>query len=721
VNLSDCTRCSLHKNSMCVGLTGYGSTTTGMTLVVVPGPSTEDDVSNTLMSGRMGISLQSLMDDAGFAKTEWRVTGAIRCVGAPSTSEIDACRFHLKEEILRLKPSVIVAMGDVALRSLCRRAGLGVARGTSLPLHNEFGYACDVYPTYSPAFIQVVPKSRPTVVTDLRRVADRLKEDDHVKYTRQEVDEWSEDGPTSFDIETDFFVTGGEAVVQVGYYSGSTGTARVSGRVPKLVRGHPLIGHNSWGFDVPILRRAGVHVPDLGDDTMVLAYLDDESQPRGLEALCVKYLGVKGWKEGLHAEIGSEEFALYNARDTIHTYNLWRVLCERLGSRKRVHDYIMRPAFEAFRACSERGLYINQTAAHKWEKHYSDERARLYGELANETTIRNPNSSQQVSQYFFGDKKKSSDVAHLLALGTPIAKKVIDARHPGKMLSTFVRPYTALGRIHFPYNILGTDSGRVSARHHNMPRELKSMFGAPPGGCFASVDYAAIEFRFAAWVAGVKNVLDRYAADPNFDPHRWFAGHFYNIPESEVTKEQRQIAKSGNFGLLYKSSAAGLAAYAFKMSGIHMSLRTAVQVRNAWLELLPEIPAFWDRTEAFLREHGYVESVTGRRRNFGDPRLLPRSGGAWNEMVRQGINHMVQSPCTDIAQSALALCHQSGLPINGFFHDSVTFEFSCAEETYRSRSDIQRLMTKDTPAYLKTHFDVDITVPLEVEFTYTYG
>lgn len=453
---------------------------------------------------------------------------------------------------------------------------------------------------------------------------------------------------------------------------------------------------------------------------MVLAYLDDESQPRGLEALCVKYLRVKGWKEGLHAEIGSEEFALYNARDVRYTYELWRVLCDRLGPRKRIHDLIMRPAFEAFSACSERGLYINQRVAHEWEEYYSTERARLYGELASETTIRNPNSSQQVSEYFFGDKKKSSDMAHLLALNSPTAQKVIDARHPGKMLSTFVRPYAKLQRIHFTYNILGTDSGRVSARHHNMPRELKTMFGAPAGKTLLSVDYAAIEFRFAAWLAGVKGVLDRYAADPNFDPHRWFAAHFFGIPESEVTKEQRQIAKSGNFGLLYKSSAAGLAEYAFKTSGVRMSLRTAMAVREAWLALLPEIPLFWDETERFLRQHGYVESITGRRRNFGDPRLLPKAGGAWNEMVRQAVNHLVQSPCTDIAQTALALCHQSALPVNGFFHDSVTFEFH-GQISDRDRSQIRQLMITDTIAYLKQRFGVEITVPFEVEFTETEG
>ena len=661
----------------------------------------------------MRTMLLGLMADAGFAETDWRLTAATRCVGAPNTSEIDACREYLKAEIHEVKPDVIIAMGDVALRSLCKRSGVGNARGTSLPLHPEFEYAADVYPVYSPALLHVQPKIRNTMVADLRRVHDRLKEDDHVAYIRTHVDRWSEDGPVAFDIETDFFVTGGERVVQVGYYSPKTGTSNISDTVPSVVRGCPIIGHNSWGFDAPVLRRNGADVPDLGDDTMVLAYLDDESQPRGLEALCVKYLGVKGWKEGLHAEIGSEQFALYNARDVVHTYRLWEVLTARLGDRKRIADFIMRPAFEAFQACSKRGLFIDQAAAFKWEAHYTAEQGRLAGQLK-AAGLQNPNSPAQVSRLLFGDPKKSSDISHLLALDLPIAKEIIDYRHAGKMLSTFNRPYMELGRIHFPYNILGTDSGRVSARHHNMPRELKDMFGAPKGRCLVSVDYSAIEYRFACWLAGVRTVLDRYTDNPGFDPHRWFASLFYHISEPDVSKSQRQVAKSGNFGLLYKSLPPGLSEYCFRTTGIRMPLRTAYEVRGAWLGAHKEIPPWWDATERFIREHGYIESVFGRRRHFGDPELLPKAGGRWNEMVRQGVNHLVQSPCTDIAQTGLALCHQSGLPVNGFFHDATTFEFDSASER-----DIRELMTTQTTNRLRDIFGVDITVPLEVEFTYS--
>jgi uracil-DNA glycosylase family 4 len=714
-----CPNCPRASACISPDVPGRGSAALHGVLLVGPEPTTADDLAGEVMSGRIGVLLDGLMADAGFKPDEWRVVSAVRCPGKCGTAEIDACRELLKDEIHEFQPSTIVALGDIALRALCRQSGLTSRRGTDVNLHPEFEYESQVFPTYSPQMLLVVPKVRNTVVSDLRRAHDRLKKEESINYVRKDIDCWTASDPTALDVETDFFVTGGDTIVQWAVFDGKS-PATVSSISPRYVTG-PIIGHNSWAFDVPVLQRNGANIQSIGDDTMVLAYLDDEAQPRGLEALSVKYLGVKGWKEGLHAEIGSEEFAAYNARDVENTYRLWEVLCDRLGPRKRIHDHIMRPAFGAFEACSERGLFINQRIAAEWEAKYAEEQGRLRQSIVERTGIGNPNSPRQVASYLFGNPRHSSDVAHLLASSNPIAKDIIAYRHAGKMLSTFVRPYSKLGRIHFPYNILGTDSGRVSARHHNMPRELKAMFGAPKGKCYASVDYSAIEFRFAVWLAGCAGALDEYIQNPDFDPHSWFAGHFYGIDSYSVTKEQRQIAKSGNFGLLYKSSAEGLAQYAFKTSGIRMSLTDARNIRSAWLDLLPEVLVWWDSTSATLRKQGYIESVSGRRRHFGNPELLPKSGGLWNEMVRQAVNHTIQSPCTDIAQLGLVACHERGFPINGFFHDAITFEWDSEEEAHACEDEVRRAMVEEPINKLRDIFGIDITVPLTVEFTYVPG
>lgn len=702
-------------SSPCVGSRVLGR---GRTLVVGPGPTTADDIAGEPLSGRDGVLLRGIMADAGFAPDDWCYASAMSCVDKPTTELIAAQLNRLKGVLTDVNPVTVVLLGAVALRALCKREGLKSLRGDSLPLHPDFVCGTEAFPSYDPGYVLRTPNARPTVVADLRRVRDRVKEDEPVEYTRDlypglVAGGWVSRSPVAIDIETDYFETGGSSLVQLAYHADGLPTI-VSGSPPACIEANPIITHNGWGFDIPLLRRSGCRIEGLGDDTMVLAYLDDQSQPRGLEALCVKYLGVKGWKAGITAPIGSDLFAEYNARDAAYTYRLWSVLTDRLGGRKRIADSVMRPAHDAFRACSERGLYIIQSAAESFEREMEATQTRFRSLLP----VENPNSTQQVAQWLFGDKKHSTDIMALTKLGTPEAKAVLDYRHPGKMLSTFIRPYKELGRIHFEYNILGTDTGRVTARHHNMPRELKSMFGAPNGGCLLSVDYSAIEFRLAVWLAGVTDVLARFQADPSFDPHRWFAARFYGVAEQAVTKAQRQIAKSANFGRLYKNSPQGMREYAYKTAGVVMNMTQSRTLCDGWLAAMPQIEPWWNATERFLKENGYAESATGRRRHFGDPDLLPR-GGAFNEMVRAAINHRVQSLATDVAQTGLILCWRAGLPVNGFFHDSVTFEFDSKAEAEANEDLIRHLMTTATVERLRDRFDVDITIPLAVEATYS--
>ena len=244
----------------------------------------------------------------------------------------------------------------------------------------------------------------------------------------------------------------------------------------------------------------------------------------------------------------------------------------------------------------------------------------------------------------------------------------------------------------------------------NLPREYKAFFGAPPGKCLLSVDYGQIEFRLAVWVAGVMSVMKLYDEDPNFDVHAWMA------PKLGTT---RQIAKSANFGLLYKSSAEGLRVYCQK-NGITISTRESLGISLDWVEAMPEIKEWWLSTEAFVRKHGYVETMTGRRRHFGDPAMLPK-GAAWNEMVRQAVNMEIQSLAFDVAATGLALCHQAGYPVNGFIHDSIMFEFDSVEEANAAEACIRDILTVKAVDYLEEHFGFRITVPLTVEFTYTKG
>jgi hypothetical protein len=226
-----------------------------------------------------------------------------------------------------------------------------------------------------------------------------------------------------------------------------------------------------------------------------------------------------------------------------------------------------------------------------------------------------------------------------------------------------------------------------------------------PGG---QADYSAIEFRLAAWIAREEGVLERFRQDPFWDPHRWFAALYYNILEEEVTDDQRQVAKSANFGLLFKALPPTLVDYTRATTGIVLSLAEATRIRRAWLAALPGFPKWWERTERFIAKHGYVESPTGRRRHFGPPEIVRRSYKL-AEFVREGVNAQVQGFAADVALLGLHGAYVDGLPITGFYHDAISFDTEVEPEL------VARSMLAVPKNILGERFGIYLDIPLAIE------
>jgi DNA polymerase I-like protein with 3'-5' exonuclease and polymerase domains len=240
---------------------------------------------------------------------------------------------------------------------------------------------------------------------------------------------------------------------------------------------------------------------------------------------------------------------------------------------------------------------------------------------------------------------------------------------------------------------------------------LRAFFSAPLRRRLLNADYSAIEFRVAAWVAGEGSIIQRYRDCPTFDPHTWVTAQFYGIPESEVTKEQRQVFKSYNFGLLYMAQPKTVQEYIFKTTGLEISLEEAERGHKFWHGQFPAFRRWYAQTWEELKAYGYVESATGRRRHFVDEVIYqPRWKRAAD--LREAVNFKVQSLAADIALTALARCHQVGLPINGFVHDSISFEIGDNEDLTEW---ITQCMVEYPVNYLRENFGVNFTMPLAVE------
>lgn len=526
-------------------------------MIVGQGPGKREDMAGEAFIGPSGQLLDAMLRDAGYDPTEVYVTNATRCRAPddrqPYPSEVDACRPYLEDEIRRIDPEVIVAMGDAAMRSLLKLGGVQSKRGQAFGLHNAFGDLAgrEVYPTYHPAYVLRYPMARNVVVSDLRRVRDRTKAPAPVPWV------WWEGqvippGPVGFDIETDYdrkTKRGGDALVQAAIATKDC-VYVAHERAYELIKqleGRSVFTLNGWDFDNPKCRALGLLVPH-GIDVMALAYLDDEQQPLGLESLAVKYLQVRGWKDERDAPVGSDEFALYNARDAWYTLQLAAHLYKILGTstngvpRARLVTDIMSGAREALDACSIRGIRINAgpvaVANTRFSAQIADKLAAIREQVAD--SKHNPNSPAQVGAileqrgYYLpatetGKPSTSAGVLNMLPQDDAYVQALLAYREAQKRKSTYIDPYQKIietpdGRAHPEYTIWRTVTNRTSARNpnvQNLDRTLKDFLDVD------SVDYSSIEFRLAAWCAREETILTRFRDNPEWDPHIHFARTFY--------------------------------------------------------------------------------------------------------------------------------------------------------------------------------------------------
>jgi DNA polymerase-1 len=232
-------------------------------------------------------------------------------------------------------------------------------------------------------------------------------------------------------------------------------------------------------------------------------------------------------------------------------------------------------------------------------------------------------------------------------------------------------------------------------------------------------DYGALEFRLGAWFSGAKTVLDNYAENPDWDAHTWFAREFYGLkPGDEVTRQMRQVAKSANFSQLFGGYWKTMQTYGAGL-GIKLSQKNCEQAHEFFHHLLPEVRPWWASVSDRVKRHGYIETPTGRRRNFGEWKNIPYQ--MRGDVEREAVNMLPQSFGHDLTLLSLANCHAEGLPIVHELHDAILFEmdeFTSEEQKLNFEALVRGCMIDRPRATLKAEFGVDLTVPLTVEFKY---
>lgn len=285
-----------------------------------------------------------------------------------------------------------------------------------------------------------------------------------------------------------------------------------------------------------------------------------------------------------------------------------------------------------------------------------------------------------------GFKINSTSEVDLSKYGTdPIIKAVLKHREASKMLSTFVdvlptRRHETTGRIHADFNQFGAKSGRFTCRNPNLQQQPKSydwrdIFRAEPGNVFVTSDYSQIELRIIGQVSDDAEFIRAYTEGE--DLHKLTASKVFGVPLKEVTKQQRSIAKTVNFGIAYGMGAGGLKGNLQKV-GIEISDEEAKTVIDGFNKAYPSVYRHLQAQSQRGLQKLQIRNAAGRLFKFDEP----HDGREEGRVKRESKNLPIQSLCADMVKDALAVLFEKLEPMGVKFvntvHDELVFE--CKKE-----------------------------------------
>lgn len=247
-----------------------------------------------------------------------------------------------------------------------------------------------------------------------------------------------------------------------------------------------------------------------------------------------------------------------------------------------------------------------------------------------------------------------------------IAQILLDWRRANTELQ-FITSWLELvdteNRIHSTYNYYRVITGRLSSQDPNMqqvPKSAKKAFCAAPGYALVRADYSQIELRVAAHQAPCEPMIEAFKQGK--DLHRVMAAIMAGCAEEDVTPDQRQGAKAGNFGFLFGMQAHKFVTYADDTYGVVFTHEEAEAVRTAFFETWTGMQEWHNRMIAASYNEGFVKSPLGRLRRNPDP--------------LQAINSPVQGMASDMMTLAAGIIMRTYPQVRpvALVHDAIYCE-----------------------------------------------
>ncbi|WP_130733493.1 DNA polymerase I [Flavobacterium sp. J27] len=499
------------------------------------------------------------------------------------------------------------------------------------------------------------------------------------------------------------------------------------------------IGQN-LKYDLKILAGYGIEVKGKFFDTMIAHYLINPDMRHNMDVLSETYLkyapksietliGKKGKNQKSMRDVNIEDVKEYAVEDADITFQLkehFQPILERVGT-KKLFDSIEIPLVEVLAAMENEGINLDVDFLQKMSKdmqlEIDDFEQKIYT-IAGETF--NLASPKQLGDILFdklkigGTKQKKTktgqyatgeEILSYLAKDNEIVRYILEWRQLVKLKSTYVDALPNqvdqnTKRVHTDYMQTVAATGRLSSNNPNLQnipirtergREIRKAFIARDENyILLAADYSQIELRIIAALSGETTMIEAFKNGE--DIHRSTASKVFNVPLEEVTKEQRSNAKTVNFGIIYGVSAFGLS------NQTDLSRSESASLIDAYYKTYPKLKAYISDQVDFAREHGYVETILGRRRYLKDinsANAVVRGGAE-----RNAVNAPIQGSAADIIKIAMINIHKRLKKENWKskmllqVHDELVFDVHQSElETIQTmiKSEMENAFTLDVP------------------------
>tara|TARA_R110000868_G_scaffold29732_2_gene110496 strand:- start:1048 stop:3900 length:2853 start_codon:yes stop_codon:yes gene_type:complete len=472
------------------------------------------------------------------------------------------------------------------------------------------------------------------------------------------------------------------------------------------------IGQN-LKYDIKVLRKYNVNVKGTLFDTMLAHYLINPDMRHNMDVLAETYLnytpvsietllGKKGKKQLSMRDVPLEQQTEYAVEDADITLQLKEHFEKELGdaNTQKLFDDIEIPLLSVLADMELEGINLDQeflnSLSNQLDSDIKSLETTIYKAAGEEFNIASP---KQLGEILFDklklvDKPKktktgqyatSEDILSYLAKDHEIIKHILEYRGLAKLKSTYVDALPAqveplTGRVHTDYMQTVAATGRLSSNNPNLQnipirtergREVRKAFiPRDENYTLLSADYSQIELRIIAALSEEDNMITAFKNGE--DIHASTASKVFNVPLKEVTRDQRNNAKTVNFGIIYGVSAFGLS------NQTDLTRGESKELIDTYYATYPKLRQYINDQIRFAREHGYVQTVLGRRRYLKD--INSRNAVVRGAAERNAVNAPIQGSAADIIKIAMIHIHNK-LEEGNFktkmllqVHDELVFE-----------------------------------------------